>query len=163
MCLGSCGCGAIKSTRGPIGPTGATGATGPAGPQGDPGEAPQTYYADKEYNEPANDIYNGGSGYAYLVSNNLPAGTNVVWSITFQVEATDVHNVELYPSINGSPDPTYKVKHTCYASAGYSGQCITYNGHSAYTAGNTFHIVLKSDGAAVTPVLKTVFGHFYVI
>lgn len=39
MCLSNCGCGAIKTTRGPIGPTGATGATGPAGPPGADGAA----------------------------------------------------------------------------------------------------------------------------
>ena len=158
-----CGCAGITSTRGEKGDTGATGAPGATGATGAAGSPPQTYYTTKIYAAAGNDIYNGGAGYNYAITGSLPAGTNVVYDLTFTIEATDIHNVTLYPVVDGVPDSTYQHKQTCYASAGYSGAIITVSGYAAYTDGNAFAFHIESDGAAVTPVLKTVTGHFYVI
>ena len=158
-----CSCSGIVSTRGEKGDTGATGATGTTGATGPAGPSRTTYLITKHYAAAGNDIYNGGLGYTYSILGALPAGSNVIFTATFTLEATAAHNVTIYIVIDGVPDSTFQHKQTCGSLAGSSKATITVSGYGAYTVGNSFAMQIISDGAAATPVLKTASGHFYVI
>lgn len=161
MC-NSCGCNRITSTKGDKGDTGATGPAGPAGTDGIPGPVGPAGAAWTPYDFRLAGLSTSiAAGYDYSVTGSLPAGSNVFFSFSARVSATDSHVITVYGKVGGMADTSHFYEEKTVSGANF--KTVTFSWWGPYTAGQPLDIRFESSDPAVAPKLRSIVGYWWVV